>query len=305
MVEKVKVSVIIPTYNSAKYVTEAIDSVLEQTYENIEVFVIDDGSTDTTKEVLQKYGDAIHYLYKENGGASSARNYGIENATGKYIAFLDADDIWMPEKVEKQVALMESDEDIGLCYVSTQRVSENLEFTGVIEAKEFEDYCEALLLNSNIVSGSCSSVMVRRDVVSQTEGFDERLGTCGDWEYWLRLSLVTKFAPLREELAKYRDVEGSMSSNPYVSKDCVSRALNDFFSFPDLPGRYKKIENRAFSNHFIIASGDFLHNSNLIESFSCLLEGLKLYPRNINRPLTLPFRLLKRLFSKKRLKLNL
>lgn len=303
MVEKVKVSVIIPTYNSVKYVTEAIDSVLAQTYENIEIFVIDDGSTDTTREVLQKYGDAIHYLYKENGGASSARNYGIENATGKYIAFLDADDIWMPEKVEKQVALMESNEDIGLCYVSTQRVSENLEFTGVIEAKEFEDYCEALLLNSNIVSGSCSSAMVRRDVVSQTKGFDKRLGTCGDWEYWLRLSFVTKFAPLREELAKYRDVEGSMSSNPYTSGKCSFRVLNSFFSSSKLPEKYKKIKNKALSNCFMVSSGEFLQNGNLIESFKYMWKGLNLYPRNISRPLGLPFRHFKRLLTK-RLKTN-
>ena len=295
MQNEAKVSVVIPTYNSVKYVTEAIESVLEQTYKNIEILVIDDGSTDNTKEVLKKYDDSIIYLYKENGGVSSARNYGIKKANGKYIAFLDADDVWMPEKIEEQVALMEANEEIGLCYASTHRVNDNLEFINRIEAKEFDDYCEALLLNLNIVAGSCSSAMVRQDVISQTDGFDSQFTTYADWEHWLRLSLITKFAPVKKDLVKYRVVEGSMSSNPSVTKKDALGVLNKFFSLPNLPEKYKRIKDKVFSNHLMIVSGEFLHNGDFGESVNCMWKGIKLYPKNIIRPLALPIRFAKRI----------
>jgi glycosyltransferase involved in cell wall biosynthesis len=297
MEKEVKVSIVIPTYNSARYVTAAIESVLAQTFKDFEILVIDDGSTDETREVLKKYAAPVRYLYKTNGGVSSARNYGIEQARGKYIAFLDADDLWMPEKLEKQLAVMEADKEIGLCYAATEKVDENLAPISVIEARAFDDYCEALLLNLNIVAGSCSSAIVRRDVARQTEGFDAEFSTCADWEYWLRLSLLTKFAPITECLVKYRVVAGSMSSNPYVSKRDTLGVLNKFFALPDLPEKYKQLENKALSNNLMVVSGEFLHNGKLGESLSCMWKSLRLYPQNIARPLGLPFRLAKRLLQ--------
>ena len=98
-----KVSVIIPTYNRSKYVTKAIDSVLAQTYRDFEIIVVDDGSTDNTKEVLKPYTDRIKYLYQENTGVSAARNAGIRAAGGQWIAFLDSDDEWLPEKLSIQM----------------------------------------------------------------------------------------------------------------------------------------------------------------------------------------------------------
>jgi glycosyltransferase involved in cell wall biosynthesis len=294
--QEVKVSVIIPTYNAARFVTTAIDSVLAQTFKDFEILVIDDGSTDNTREILEKYDSPqIHYLHKKNGGVSSARNYGIENSRGKYIAFLDADDLWLPEKLEKQVALLESNEEIGLCYVATERVNENLQTIGYVAANSYDDYCEALLLNLNIVTGSCSSAVVRREVVLQTNGFDVQFSTCADWEYWLRLSLLTQFAPIAEYLVKYRVVTGSMSSNPYVSKRDTLGVLNKFFAQADLPEKYKRLKNRALSNNLMIVSGEFLHNGKLGESLTCMWRSLLLYPQNIMRPLGLPFRLAKRL----------
>ena len=295
LMQEVKVSVVIPSYNGEKFICQTIDSVFAQTFKDFEVLVIDDGSTDKTKEVLSKYGDSIRYLYKQNGGVSSARNYGIEQAKGKYIAFLDADDLWMPEKLEKQVSLLEKNEKVGLCFVATEKIDENLQSVGYIEAKAYKDYCETLLLNLNIVSGSCSSAVVRREVALKTNGFDSQFSTYADWEYWLRLSLLTEFAPIPEYLVKYRVVAGSMSSNPYSSKRDALGVLRKFFALPDLPEKYKKLENRALSNNLMIVSGEFLHNGNLTESLGCMWISVSLYPQNILRPLGLPFRLVKRL----------
>ena len=294
--QEVKVSVVIPSYNSARYVVTAVESVLAQTFRDYEILVVDDGSTDDTKEVLSKYGDSIRYLYKPNGGVSSARNYGIEKATGKYVALLDADDVWMPEKLAKQIAVLEADENIGLCYASTEKVDENLQAViGYIEANSYEDYCEALLLNLNIVAGSCSSAIVRRDVTQQTNGFDAEFSTCADWEYWLRLSLLTKFAPVADYLVKYRVVAGSMSSDPFVSKRDTEGVLRKFFAMPNLPPKYKKLEKKSLSTNLMVVSGEFLHNGKIVESLSCMWKSLRLYPQNILRPLGMPVRLAKRL----------
>ena len=294
--QEVKVSVVIPSYNSARYVVTAVESVLGQTFRDYEILVVDDGSTDDTKEVLSKYGESIRYLYKPNGGVSSARNYGIEKARGKYVALLDADDFWMPEKLAKQIAVLEADENIGLCYASTEKVDENMQTViGYIEADSYEDYCEALLLNLNIVAGSCSSAIVRRDVAQQTNGFDAEFSTCADWEYWLRLSLLTKFAPVSEYLVKYRVVAGSMSSDPFVSKRDTEGVLKKFFALTNLPEKYKKLEKKSLSNNLMVVSGEFLHNGKIVESLSCMWKSLRLYPQNILRPLGMPIRLAKRL----------
>lgn len=108
------VSVIIPTYNSAPYIVDAIGSVLAQTYQNLEIIVVDDGSNDNTREVLVRYRDKITCLYQENRGVSAARNRGMQHAQGEFIALLDADDIWLPTKLERQLRFMFEHMDVEL-----------------------------------------------------------------------------------------------------------------------------------------------------------------------------------------------
>ncbi len=109
-----KVSVIIPTYNRAHFLCEALDSALSQTFKDFEIIIVDDGSTDNTKQVLEKYGSRIYYIYQENKGRAEARNTGIRRAKGEHIAFLDDDDIWLPNKLEKQVFFLDARPDIGI-----------------------------------------------------------------------------------------------------------------------------------------------------------------------------------------------
>src|SRR4030042_587586 len=119
-----KVSVIITTYNRVHFVCEAIDSVLNQTFKDFEIIVVDDGSTDNTKEALKRYSKNIFYIYQSNKGRSQARNTGLKVAKGDYIAFLDDDDIWVPHKLEKQVAFMDSNPNIGLVHTITEVIDE-------------------------------------------------------------------------------------------------------------------------------------------------------------------------------------
>ena len=109
-----RVSVVIPTYNYGHFVAEAVESALKQTYPNLEVIVVDDGSNDDTAERLRQFGNQIIYIYQQNKGLSSARNAGIRRATGEWVAFLDADDVWHAEKIAKQLAAVGGDHDIGL-----------------------------------------------------------------------------------------------------------------------------------------------------------------------------------------------
>src|SRR3989338_7627565 len=131
-----KVSVIIPTYNSAKYLKEAITSVICQTYSNIEIIVIDDGSTDNMKEVVASFGDRIHYRYQENCGAAAARNHGLKLTQGNYIAFLDADDVWKPEKIQKHVNYLYSHPDIAMVLTDMEFINEDGKTTGFYKRRK-------------------------------------------------------------------------------------------------------------------------------------------------------------------------
>lgn len=128
--ENQKVSVIIPTYNLARYINETVDSVLGQTYKNYEIIIVDDGSTDNTKEALSEYGGKITYIFQENQGVSAARNKGIKEAKGEYIAFLDADDLWLKDKLELQIGLMNSNPEVAMIFTDGESFNEE----GLIKA---------------------------------------------------------------------------------------------------------------------------------------------------------------------------
>lgn len=121
MLSKPLVSVVIPTYNYAHYLPEAIDSIVSQTYKNLEILVIDDGSTDNTKAVMEKYKQKVRYLYKQNGGLSSARNYGLTKITGDYVLFVDADNKIRPSYIAKALKLLVSQtDDVGFAYTQLE-----------------------------------------------------------------------------------------------------------------------------------------------------------------------------------------
>ena len=130
------VSVIIPTYNNAAYLVESVESVLNQSYRNIELIVVDDGSTDNTQAVLAGFGDRLRYVRKANGGPSSARNLGIQMARGQLIAFQDADDLWLPEKLALQVAYFHLHPEVGVVFTGSLRFNEN----GVMDSNIWDGY---------------------------------------------------------------------------------------------------------------------------------------------------------------------
>jgi glycosyltransferase involved in cell wall biosynthesis len=191
------VSVVCPAYNCARFIQSALESVFAQIYRPIEIIVVDDGSTDTTPELIQRYRE-IHYLKQENRGPSAARNLGVRAAHGEYIAFLDLDDLWTPKKLSEQIARLESLPDAGLSFSDMRLFSaagndDLTMFQKYRLTKEFfgddryVDHAVTKLVSRNFIP--TSSVVVRKTVLTQSGGFDERFRKAEDWDLWLRIGL--------------------------------------------------------------------------------------------------------------------
>ena len=184
------VSVIIPAYNQAQFVSEAIDSVLAQSFKDFEIVVVNDGSTDNTEDVLKKYSGKITYIYQENKGPAAAKNKGIVASRGKYVATLDSDDIWLSQKLEMQTKHLDSNGKVGLVYTDAYMVDSDgtrtHNVTSFAQYAPFSGYVlDKLILNNFIPS---LTVMVRRTVLDTVGLFDESLLIGEDWDLWLRIA---------------------------------------------------------------------------------------------------------------------
>lgn len=218
------VSVIMPAYNARPYIAEAINSVLEQDYPHVELIVIDDGSRDGTAECAESFGERVKVIRQANAGVATARNKGLAEARGELIAFLDADDVWLPGKLKAQVEYLHAHPETGVVYgvfsrwhakpdgsfdpppspeVSDPQNSLIAEHSGWIYTK---------LLFDNIVH--IITAMVRREVVEKLTGFDQSLPTGEDYDFWLRMSRHFRADKLNRVLAYYRIHATSITKVP-------------------------------------------------------------------------------------------
>jgi len=216
------VSVIIPTYNRKHVIMHAIQSVMNQTFKDFEIIVVDDGSTDETKAYLESLYLPITIISKENGGVSSARNEGIKKAQGKYIAFLDSDDSWLSEKLKAQIEYLESNPSISLVYTD-----EYIEVNGELLPKtrfqraDVGDDIKNNFLLSGFVQRTpihTSAVMVKKSVLDEVGCFNQTLKIHEDSELWNRISMKYKFGYIDVPLAIFR------------YKDGVDHLMKDFHS---------------------------------------------------------------------------
>jgi len=208
-----KASVIIPAYNAMTYLPETLDSVLNQTFTNFEVLIINDGSTDHIIPWIAEVTDPrVQLISQENQGVSLARNTGIANAQGEYIAFLDADDLWEATKLEKQVRCLDTEPEVGLVYTWTQLVDEHGEPTGVKYNSHLEGVVWQQILVGDIVC-SGSSAMVRRSCFEVAGVFDPDLSSAADFDMWTRIAAHYPFALIKEYLLYYRQTSTTMSRN--------------------------------------------------------------------------------------------
>ncbi|MGR3310382.1 MAG: glycosyltransferase [Candidatus Brocadiales bacterium] len=272
-----RVSVIIPTYNSATFLPEAIESVFAQTYKDYEIIVIDDGSTDNTKEVLNPYFDKIKYIYQQNHGAGSARNTGIKHSQGEYIAFLDADDIWLPEKLHIQANYLDNNPEIAMVYSQCLQVSTD----GRLTKKRSRDrnlpsgeVFNILFLHNFVFT---STVVVRNRVLSAIGLFDESFTISQDRDLWLRVAGEFKVSGIHKPLCKYRNAGGSLSKNREILFEEKRRVIEKHYKLskdlgrPIAPALYKKALARLLYRvgNLHLAQGD---KKKALEKFSLSLK---------------------------------
>lgn len=248
-----RVSVVIPTYNSDRYIVEAIESVLNQTYSDYEIIVVDDGSTDRLLEVLEPYRDRIRYLYQDNQGLSVARNTGIRHAQGEFVALLDADDFFLPDKFAHQVVCFDAQPDVGIVHSGWQFVDES----GRQVLSEHEPWCvlphlnlQAWLLWRPLLP---SAMMFRRDWLERVGGFDPDRPPVEDVDLVLRMVAIgCQSAWLRQITVNYRQHGASITAQNTPKRARAFDALyNDFFARPDLTQEARDLEKSSRFNYLV------------------------------------------------------
>ena len=276
------ISVIVPAYNCAQYLPEAIKSILGQTYQDFEIIVIDDGSTDHTRAIVEeyqkRYPEKIRYIYQENQGLACARNAGLRNARGEYIALLDADDQWLPERLEAGVRALEIDNGIGLVHSDTIIISKE---EGPLNKKWKKKYKMSghiflsLFLRKTHIS--CPTVLFRKECCARVGLFDEnltRLG-CEDRELWLRIAQKYKIVYINKILACYRVSKNSMSRDKYKMLKARLYIVDKFFP----AGREGKIFRRLALAKIYRDSGDVdLLDCNFDDSKESYCRSLLFWP---------------------------
>jgi glycosyltransferase involved in cell wall biosynthesis len=207
------VSVVMPCFNSAQHLNQAIDSVLEQDYPNIELIVVDDGSTDNSLQILQQYGDKIKVIVQKNGGPAAARNTAMRAATGDFIAFNDSDDIWLPGKLSTQINYLLAAPEIGLCYTSwivwdqqqplQQRLNKQPNISAQQLVPEFSGWIYLKLLKVSYIH--TTTAVMRKDIIDNVGYFNEAYRVGEDHDYWLRISQYCQVTKLKRAYSVYRD----------------------------------------------------------------------------------------------------
>ncbi|MCG2739675.1 MAG: glycosyltransferase [Syntrophaceae bacterium] len=192
------VSVVIPTFNRSGFIIEAIESVYAQTFGDFDVIVVDDGSNDGTAEIVSEKFPLIEVIIQKNRGVSAARNVGINHSKGKYIAFLDSDDLWLPEKLQAQVDFFRENPDISICQTEELWIRNGKRVNPKNKHKKHSGWIFKECIPLCIVSPS--AVMIKREVFEKIGLFDEELPACEDYDLWLRAALQYEIITLPEPL---------------------------------------------------------------------------------------------------------
>jgi glycosyltransferase involved in cell wall biosynthesis len=240
------ISVVIPTYNASSFIGSAIDSVLGQTYKNIEIIVVDDGSIDSTAAALRPYGKTIRYVRQNNKGVSAARNHGIQLARGEVIAFLDADDIWLPQKLEVQLQYFSRHKEAALVFGDIELFGDGKIFAPSFLALKEHARCFkgqdvtfndafGMLLKENVVP--TSTVAITRHALQRIGHFDESLSSVEDRDLWLRVAAEFPIGCVPIVMCRKRVRDSSLSSDYAQTARNLLKVLEKHASGGVLPSR--------------------------------------------------------------------
>jgi glycosyltransferase involved in cell wall biosynthesis len=290
------VSVLIPNYNYGRYVERAIQSALAQTYSPLEVIVVDNGSTDNSRDVLNEIKDPrVKKIFQKNLGQSGSRNTLIRNAKGDLFAFLDADDVWLPTKLEKQIPLFERPE-VVLAYCGIQRTDQSLQHLPEPPAmpKRRGRVLECFALDpAAVVCGGESTAVIRADAVRSIGEFDSELSISTGWDFWRRLAAKGEFDFYAESLVLYRQHGSNLSRRLDIYAHDTEKKLLRMFedsSCQDI-WRWKR---RSFGIHRMALAGAFFQN---YQPFWAIYWGIRAFlsdPLSLAKVVGWPLRFLRR-----------
>ncbi|MCL4871764.1 MAG: glycosyltransferase [Anaerolineae bacterium] len=274
------VSVIIPTYNRADLLPQTLATILGQTYPQVEIIVVDDGSTDDTPAVLAQYADRIQIIRQENQGEAAARNHGLAAATGAYLSFLDDDDLLLPNKVERQVHFLQQRSEVDVLYSRYYQMDAGGNLLAKVGMLPERDILAELVYGNFIFIGSA---MVRRRCVEQAGGFDLSLPFQGkyseDWEWFLRLALLgCTFACIQTPLCAYRMGPISQTANVAHSEQGIMAILDRLFANPELPEKIAAAKDHVYAVRHLWLSSRYYAAGHWDEGQHHLQKGLALHP---------------------------
>lgn len=268
------VSVIIPAFNAQRFVCDAVDSVLAQTYPSVECIVVDDGSFDSTAEVVQGYGPAVRLIQQENQGVAAARNRGAAEASGKLIAFLDADDLWVSTLLERQLPLMQDGGAVAVV-CAAQVVDSEIRALRTIRAKPFPTR-QSMLFQEGPVAGPQMGMIIRRGIFEATGEFDTELSTSADWDFLFRLLAYGVIAYVDEPLFIYRRQPDSMSLNIKLMEHDMLLAYGKAF---EREVALRPIRRQAYARLHWMIGGSYWADRKVIPTARHVVSSLVREPR--------------------------
>jgi len=285
------ISVIIPTYNHACFLAEAIDSVLAQTLAPLEVIVVDDGSTDATPEVLAAYGDRIRVIRQKNQGVAMARNAGIAAARGEYLAFLDSDDVWYPRKLELQMPRFDAEPQLGLVHCGAETIDSAGRTLKTSVAGLEGRVAEAMLrLDREVIHPQGSGIVVPKRVAEEVGGYDGRLPPSEDWDFCYRVAARYPVGYVADVLVRYRLHGGGIHLNIARMERAMLIALEKAFADPAV----RPLRRYSYGKLHRILAGCYFENRQLGSFARNAIKSLRYDPRNFGYFAAYPLRVMLR-----------
>jgi glycosyltransferase involved in cell wall biosynthesis len=290
------VSIVVTNYNFARFIADAVDTALQQSYPHTEVIVVDDGSSDGSLRALDAYRDRVRIVAQRNQGVSGARNSGIRESRGELVAFFDGDDLWHRDKLARQVPLFENDA-VGLVYCGVEYIDEDGRSLGTntkgLRGRVLRDIA---LLRETVVLAGGSTAIVRRRLFDRAGGFDPQLSTAADWDMWRRVACYAEVDVAREPLVKYRLRSGSMHRNPRVFEHDMLYGLARMFADP-AAADVRRLRRRSYGKLYLMLSGSFLEAGDAAKAAGYACRSIASWPPSAAYVAALPWRRIRRLLG--------